>query len=50
MHRHANSGEFAMTVIVLLGIASAGLLWAANRCPLARAIRRQIDQVAAASR
>ena len=39
-----------MTIVALLGLGTAAMLWAANRCPLARAIRRQIDQVAAASR
>lgn len=39
-----------MTIFAVLGLGAGALLWVANRCPLARAIRRQIDQVAAASR
>ena len=40
-----------MTVAAIIMIASAALSWVAvRRCPLARAIGRQIDQIAAASR
>jgi hypothetical protein len=40
-----------MTIAAVILVASATISWiAVRRCPLARAIRRQIDQVAAASR
>jgi hypothetical protein len=40
-----------MGIAAILIIAGATLSWiAVRRCPLARAISRQIDQVAAASR
>ncbi|HET9352844.1 MAG TPA: hypothetical protein VFO32_02490 [Sphingomicrobium sp.] len=40
-----------MTIAAIVLVAAATISWiAVRRCPLARAIRRQIDQVAAASR
>jgi hypothetical protein len=40
-----------MTIAVIIIVVSATLSWlAVRRCPLARAVGRQIDQVAAASR
>jgi hypothetical protein len=40
-----------MTIAAMILVAAAAVSWiAVRRCPLARAIRRHIDQVAAASR
>ncbi|HYC94617.1 MAG TPA: hypothetical protein VEB39_02840 [Sphingomicrobium sp.] len=40
-----------MVIAAIILVTSAALSWiAVRRCPLARAIARQIDQVAAASR
>jgi hypothetical protein len=40
-----------MTIAVIVILVSAILSWiAVRRCPLARAVGRQIDQVAAGSR
>lgn len=40
-----------MTIAVIILVTAATISWiAVRRCPLARAVGRQIDQVAAASR
>lgn len=40
-----------MTIAVILLVTGAALSWiAVRRCPLAKAVGRQIDQIAAASR